>query len=372
MTIAGGITTPRRSPSSTAWAAMPRSAWRCTPAGSTSPKPFAAPLQQRPSRRPVADGRGRRARRGARLLPFGPRIAARRPGAGPGRLPLALARPVAQGRDLGRDPGAAADRCRLRSRLPALHGAPAAAGLLSPGHPHLLGRGRRASARSRGASPSARLSAPEGSYTAKLFADPELLAAKLREEAAELAEAETRDAAIHEAADVLYFTLARSPATTSTSPRSSAPSTAAPSRSPGEADPPGTVAASCKLCRLVCRTALLRSYSSHLAGAMTRLVWRGAHPARGSGNRTGRPSARIREAPCSKAARLASTAGQNQIYSSDQKSDRNFKAATATRWSEPQVPGPGFTPSTIGACAARAGVVPAETAFRSAYAVALR
>ena len=38
VTIAGGITTPRRSPSSTAWAAMPRSAWRCTPAGSASPK----------------------------------------------------------------------------------------------------------------------------------------------------------------------------------------------------------------------------------------------------------------------------------------------------------------------------------------------
>jgi phosphoribosyl-AMP cyclohydrolase / phosphoribosyl-ATP pyrophosphohydrolase len=50
-------------------------------------------------------------------------------------------------------------------------------------------------------------SAPAGSYTARLFAEPELLAAKLREEAAELAEAETRDAAIHEAADVLYFTL---------------------------------------------------------------------------------------------------------------------------------------------------------------------
>jgi phosphoribosyl-ATP pyrophosphohydrolase/phosphoribosyl-AMP cyclohydrolase len=51
-------------------------------------------------------------------------------------------------------------------------------------------------------------SAPDGSFTARLLGDPELLAAKLREEAAELAEAETRDAAIHEAADVLYFTLA--------------------------------------------------------------------------------------------------------------------------------------------------------------------
>jgi phosphoribosyl-ATP pyrophosphohydrolase/phosphoribosyl-AMP cyclohydrolase len=51
-------------------------------------------------------------------------------------------------------------------------------------------------------------SAPEGSYTARLLADPTLLGAKLREEAAELAEAADRAAAIHEAADVLYFTLA--------------------------------------------------------------------------------------------------------------------------------------------------------------------
>jgi phosphoribosyl-ATP pyrophosphohydrolase len=50
--------------------------------------------------------------------------------------------------------------------------------------------------------------APAGSYTAKLFADPDLLGAKLREEAAELAAAEARDHVIHEAADVLYFTLA--------------------------------------------------------------------------------------------------------------------------------------------------------------------
>ena len=53
-----------------------------------------------------------------------------------------------------------------------------------------------------------KLSAPEGSYTARLLADPTLLAAKLREEAGELAEAATRADAIHEAADVLYFTLA--------------------------------------------------------------------------------------------------------------------------------------------------------------------
>ena len=50
--------------------------------------------------------------------------------------------------------------------------------------------------------------APTGSYTSRLFTDPELLAAKLREEASELAEAEQRAEVIHEAADVLYFTLA--------------------------------------------------------------------------------------------------------------------------------------------------------------------
>jgi phosphoribosyl-ATP pyrophosphohydrolase len=49
--------------------------------------------------------------------------------------------------------------------------------------------------------------APAGSYTARLLAEPALLGAKLREEAAELAEAEAREHVIHEAADVLYFTL---------------------------------------------------------------------------------------------------------------------------------------------------------------------
>src|SRR5918996_526676 len=49
--------------------------------------------------------------------------------------------------------------------------------------------------------------APPGSYTAKLLADPALLGAKLREEANELAEAETCAEVVHEAADVLYFTL---------------------------------------------------------------------------------------------------------------------------------------------------------------------
>jgi phosphoribosyl-ATP pyrophosphohydrolase/phosphoribosyl-AMP cyclohydrolase len=53
-----------------------------------------------------------------------------------------------------------------------------------------------------------RQAAPPGSYTAKLFDDPALLGAKLREEAQELADATDRNHVIHEAADVLYFTLA--------------------------------------------------------------------------------------------------------------------------------------------------------------------
>jgi phosphoribosyl-ATP pyrophosphohydrolase len=52
-------------------------------------------------------------------------------------------------------------------------------------------------------------SAPEGSYTRRLFTDPTLLAAKLREEADELARAESTDEVAHEAADLIYFTMAR-------------------------------------------------------------------------------------------------------------------------------------------------------------------
>ena len=49
--------------------------------------------------------------------------------------------------------------------------------------------------------------APDGSYTARLLGDGDLLASKLREEAGELAAARTGDEVVHEAADVLYFTL---------------------------------------------------------------------------------------------------------------------------------------------------------------------
>jgi phosphoribosyl-ATP pyrophosphohydrolase/phosphoribosyl-AMP cyclohydrolase len=54
-----------------------------------------------------------------------------------------------------------------------------------------------------------RETAPEGSYTARLFADRERLAAKITEEAAELNGAATRDEVIWEAADLLYFALTR-------------------------------------------------------------------------------------------------------------------------------------------------------------------
>lgn len=50
-------------------------------------------------------------------------------------------------------------------------------------------------------------SAPEGSYTRRLLDEPDLLAAKLREEAGELAAAESRAEVVHETADLLYFAL---------------------------------------------------------------------------------------------------------------------------------------------------------------------
>ncbi len=51
--------------------------------------------------------------------------------------------------------------------------------------------------------------APEGSNTARLASNPELLRAKLLEEADELAAATSRDDVIEEAADLLYFTLVK-------------------------------------------------------------------------------------------------------------------------------------------------------------------
>lgn len=54
--------------------------------------------------------------------------------------------------------------------------------------------------------------APPGSYTHRLFTEEGLLAAKLVEEARELAEAEAPPDLVHEAADLLYFALARAAA----------------------------------------------------------------------------------------------------------------------------------------------------------------
>lgn len=53
------------------------------------------------------------------------------------------------------------------------------------------------------------VSAPEGSYTARLFKDEKLLRAKIMEEAEELCDAQTKDEVAFEAADVIYFALTR-------------------------------------------------------------------------------------------------------------------------------------------------------------------
>ncbi|MBK8253972.1 MAG: phosphoribosyl-ATP diphosphatase [Polyangiaceae bacterium] len=56
---------------------------------------------------------------------------------------------------------------------------------------------------------SRKQTAPAGSYSARLFSDRELLAAKIAEEAGELNSAESREHTLAEAADVLFFTMAR-------------------------------------------------------------------------------------------------------------------------------------------------------------------
>ena len=52
-------------------------------------------------------------------------------------------------------------------------------------------------------------SAPEGSYTARLFNDSALLRSKIMEEADELCQATTREETVFEAADLIYFALTR-------------------------------------------------------------------------------------------------------------------------------------------------------------------
>ncbi|EON69437.1 histidinol dehydrogenase [Coniosporium apollinis CBS 100218] len=52
-------------------------------------------------------------------------------------------------------------------------------------------------------------SAPEGSYTARLFNDPQMLKAKIMEEANELCEAKTKEDVAFEAADLFYFAMTK-------------------------------------------------------------------------------------------------------------------------------------------------------------------
>ncbi|KAL2428718.1 Histidine biosynthesis trifunctional protein [Exophiala dermatitidis] len=54
-----------------------------------------------------------------------------------------------------------------------------------------------------------KVDAPAGSYTARLFSDPKLVNAKIKEEADELCEATTKEEIASEAADLFYFALAR-------------------------------------------------------------------------------------------------------------------------------------------------------------------
>lgn len=56
---------------------------------------------------------------------------------------------------------------------------------------------------------SRKQSAPEGSYTARLFKDSRMLNSKIMEEASELCEAETKEHIAFEAADLLYFALTK-------------------------------------------------------------------------------------------------------------------------------------------------------------------
>lgn len=56
---------------------------------------------------------------------------------------------------------------------------------------------------------SRKKSAPEGSYTARLFNDEKLLRAKIMEEAEELTEAKSKDEVAWEAADLIYFVMTK-------------------------------------------------------------------------------------------------------------------------------------------------------------------
>ncbi len=83
--------------------------------------------------------------------------------------------------------------------------------------------------------------APAGSYTRRLLDDPTLLAAKLTEEARELAEAQTPDDVSWEAADLLYFAfvaMARAGVTLADAERELDRRARKVTRRPGDAKPP--------------------------------------------------------------------------------------------------------------------------------------
>ena len=170
-----------------------------------------APLVTRPAGRALAHGRRRRARHRARArLLVAANRSARRCGAGWASTSRARAACGSRARPAGADAGAAPHRPRLRPRQPALRRPPAAA----PGFCHLDTRtcwgedaGLGHLARTLAGPPQHRR--PRAATPPSCSPIRTCSAAKLREEAGELAEATDREHVIWEAADVLYFTLAR-------------------------------------------------------------------------------------------------------------------------------------------------------------------
>lgn len=166
-------------------------------------------LAHRPGRRPVRDGRDGRAWPcvGTRLVE--PGVVGPGDRCWKGRVPITIARSdLGQRRELRCDPGPLrvdldCDRDVIRFVV-RQHGE----GFCHLGTPTCWGdvKGLTDLARTLG---MRRTDAPAGSYTARLFADRALLDAKLREEAEELTQAQRPEDVVHEAADVLFFTLAR-------------------------------------------------------------------------------------------------------------------------------------------------------------------
>ena len=97
-------------------------------------------------------------------------------------------------------------RCSRSSSRPDRRATPESAPA-STGASSIPRRRTRCCRRSSGRSPRGRRSGPDGSYTASLLADPELIGAKVEEEAEEVARAareESDERVAEEAADVLY------------------------------------------------------------------------------------------------------------------------------------------------------------------------